>query len=267
MTTIAATIVSQLDGAETDGTGFAVAALAYAALILAVISVLVNVVARVIVAEDRASCGPGRPMSPAVQPPTRRAVVGADRRGHLPGLELPGPAPDPRVRRRGWSSAWSLEAIPHWRWDVLWTNTEGNGGGLENAILGTLLLMFGVLILAGSRRAPDRHPPGGAVQAPPQRPVGWDHPAWGHRHPLGLSLDRARLRGLRGPGGGPALAVLAAGSLARAEHHGDPLHRQVHRDRACARCRPPTGRVPRPSACRPATHCARWCSGRPCRAS
>ncbi len=41
-------------------------------------------------------------------------------------------------------------AIPNWRWDVLWTNTEGNGGGLLNAILGTLLLIFGVLILAGS---------------------------------------------------------------------------------------------------------------------
>ena len=39
MTTIAATIVSQLDGAQTDGTGFAVSDLAYAALILAVISV------------------------------------------------------------------------------------------------------------------------------------------------------------------------------------------------------------------------------------
>ena len=49
MTTIAATIVSQLDSAATDGTGFAVASLAEAGLVLAVISVIVNVVARAIV--------------------------------------------------------------------------------------------------------------------------------------------------------------------------------------------------------------------------
>ena len=49
MTTIAATIVSQLDSAATDGTGFAVATLAEAGLILAVISVAVNVGARMIV--------------------------------------------------------------------------------------------------------------------------------------------------------------------------------------------------------------------------
>ena len=49
MTTIAATIVSQLDSAATDGTGFAIATLAEAGLVLAVISVIVNVVARVIV--------------------------------------------------------------------------------------------------------------------------------------------------------------------------------------------------------------------------
>ena len=49
MTTIAATIVSQLDSAATDGTGFAIATLAEAGLVLAVISVVVNVVARVIV--------------------------------------------------------------------------------------------------------------------------------------------------------------------------------------------------------------------------
>jgi len=49
MTTIAATIISQLDSAQTDATGFAIATLAEAALILAVISVLVNVIARVII--------------------------------------------------------------------------------------------------------------------------------------------------------------------------------------------------------------------------
>ncbi len=49
MTTIAATIVDQLDSAQTDATGFAVATLAEAALVLAVISVVVNSLARVIV--------------------------------------------------------------------------------------------------------------------------------------------------------------------------------------------------------------------------
>jgi phosphate transport system permease protein len=49
MTTIAATIVNQLDSAQTDATGFAVATLAEVALVLAIISVVVNSLARVIV--------------------------------------------------------------------------------------------------------------------------------------------------------------------------------------------------------------------------
>ena len=44
-TTVAATILQQLDGALTDGTGFAVATLAELALVLAVISVAVNLAA------------------------------------------------------------------------------------------------------------------------------------------------------------------------------------------------------------------------------
>ncbi len=47
--TIASTILSQLDGAQADGTGFAVATLAELALVLAVISVAVNMASRVIV--------------------------------------------------------------------------------------------------------------------------------------------------------------------------------------------------------------------------
>jgi phosphate transport system permease protein len=58
MTTIAATIVSQLDGAATDGTGFAIATLAEAGLVLAVISVVVNVLARVIVTKSSKHVAP-----------------------------------------------------------------------------------------------------------------------------------------------------------------------------------------------------------------
>jgi phosphate transport system permease protein len=49
MSTIAATILTQLDGAQTDGTGFAVATLAELGLVLAVLSVGVNLTARLIV--------------------------------------------------------------------------------------------------------------------------------------------------------------------------------------------------------------------------
>lgn len=49
MTTIAATIVSQLDSALTDATGFAVKTLAEAALVLMVITLITNVAARLLV--------------------------------------------------------------------------------------------------------------------------------------------------------------------------------------------------------------------------
>ena len=61
MTTIAATILGQLDGAQGDGTGFTVATLAELALVLAVISVLVNLVAGAIIKRTSAlgpSVGP-----------------------------------------------------------------------------------------------------------------------------------------------------------------------------------------------------------------
>ncbi len=58
MTTIAATIVSQLDSAATDGTGFAVATLAEAGLLLAVISIAVNLLARFIVGRSSRMSAP-----------------------------------------------------------------------------------------------------------------------------------------------------------------------------------------------------------------
>ena len=52
-------------------------------------------------------------------------------------------------------AAWLLisvvaKAWSHWRWDVLWTKLTPTGGGLRDQILGTLILMFGTLVIAGT---------------------------------------------------------------------------------------------------------------------
>lgn len=52
-------------------------------------------------------------------------------------------------------AAWLLigvigRAAPHWQWSVLWTTLKGETGGLFGPIVGTVILMIGVLVIAGS---------------------------------------------------------------------------------------------------------------------
>jgi len=39
--------------------------------------------------------------------------------------------------------------VSSWHWNVIWTQQSGTGGGLANDIVGTLLITFGVAVIAG----------------------------------------------------------------------------------------------------------------------
>ncbi|HVC15152.1 MAG TPA: ABC transporter permease subunit [Acidimicrobiales bacterium] len=42
------------------------------------------------------------------------------------------------------------KAAPGWQWNVLWTPLVSNTGGIEGPLIGTLILMAGVLLIAGT---------------------------------------------------------------------------------------------------------------------
>ncbi len=158
-----------------------------------------------------------------------------------------------------------VHAVPHWKWSVIWTPSKNAGGGLENAIIRTLILMLFVLIIAGTTGVLAGIRPMASWPTPAQRAA--QRRIYSGPHPTSprLPFHRAGLLRLCGPGGRAALGLLPAARPHHLVHHGHPLHRQVHRvGPAAGTHRLPGGR--RRSACPWAAY-DEWSSSRLCPAS
>ena len=144
-------------------------------------------------------------------------------------------------------AAWLLlgvlaRAWPHWQWSVLWTTLTPTGGGLRDQILGTLILMLGVFIIAGTIGVLAGIHLAELARPAAQRQGQRRRPADRVGHPR-----RASRRSCWATSGYTALVVgLHWGfSLPRRAdhpvHHGHPLHRQDHGELAA----PGPDRLPR----------------------
>ena len=117
-----------------------------------------------------------------------------------------------------------VRAVPHWQWSAFTTDTQGIGGGLENAIVGTLEIAIGVAIIAGIVGIA-----GGVYLAEFCTEGRGTHPARRVRGLVGSAFDRARIRRLRHPGGAVPLGVLARCGADRLVGPRGPLRHEDHR--------------------------------------
>ena len=146
MTTIAATVVSQLDSALTDSTNFAVKTLAEASLVLMVIT---------LADECGGSCAGAPRVGDRATSRARYLKCGRS------------PLGAKTVNALWWTACfcclamviaptlWMLigvvgRAVPVFHWSVLVEDSHGGGGGLRNAIVGTAVLGLGVMLVGGT---------------------------------------------------------------------------------------------------------------------